>query len=289
MVTMKRYRLLQLHFDRGPLLLEDIQPEWDEQVRAVHLRNQAHVRERLVHVFGAEGMDDKRQNYVDFGPTPMSVLAYHNAFYEQLRVAFIMGSYYPALTAACALGERILNHLVRVMSAEFPDDTKLSSLASKDFPKWLEMLDALVAHDVLLPDAAVAFRELREKRNAALHFEPEVDKSARALALEALGPLNTIIEEQFSAIGTQPWFIQNAPGLSLIRRDAEELPFVRRVLIPQAMHVGPYHEVEYDQATGYWNQVDPFDYEDLEITDAEYLDLMAKGPATGNRRASAGL
>ena len=56
--------------------------------------------------------DQKIAKFIDLGPKTVSVVAFHNVFSQQLRDAFIIGAFYPALTAACALGERILNHLV---------------------------------------------------------------------------------------------------------------------------------------------------------------------------------
>jgi len=47
------------------------------------------------------------------------VIAYHNSFLRRVRDAFASGNYYPALTAGCALGERILNHLILDLREEF--------------------------------------------------------------------------------------------------------------------------------------------------------------------------
>jgi hypothetical protein len=74
--------------------------------------------------------------------------------------------------------------------------------------------------------------------------------------------------------------MQNVPGATFIRLDSEEIPFVRRILLPQAMHVGPYHELDYDQNEGVWTARDDHEYEDIVVTDDEYLELMRKGAST---------
>jgi len=58
--------------------------------------------------------------------------------------------------------------------------------AKESFDDWERMVKALVAWDVLLPDAAQAFRDLMERRHAAVHFRPEVDDEVRTPALEAI-------------------------------------------------------------------------------------------------------
>jgi hypothetical protein len=59
------------------------------------------------------------KNATDLGAKSFSLVAYHNDFHEQARRSFVAGSYYPALVAACALGERILNHLLLDLRGSF--------------------------------------------------------------------------------------------------------------------------------------------------------------------------
>jgi hypothetical protein len=54
------------------------------------------------------------------------VLAYHNLFFRQVRRSFVIGRYYPTPRRVCALGERILKHLIH----EFRDDFKATPLSS---------------------------------------------------------------------------------------------------------------------------------------------------------------
>lgn len=62
----------------------------------------------------------------------MSLLTYHNGLHEQARRAFVTGAYYPALVAACALGERILNHLVLDMRDSFKSSDHYKKVYRKD-------------------------------------------------------------------------------------------------------------------------------------------------------------
>jgi hypothetical protein len=276
---MKRYRLMALDFDRSPLdLAEEIPDDWEERLKEQHRRTQANIRAWLVHTFGAADAERKCADYVELGPSPMSVLAFHNHFYGDARAAFTLGAYYPALVAACALGERMLNHLVRVLAPDYPADTRIQRLASQRSADWKNMVATLERLQVMVPKAAEAFLELYERRNAALHFDPAVDREPRRFALEALRCLAAIIDAEFSALGSQPWFIDNPNGFSFIKHDWEGNPFVKRVLLPQAMYVGPYHALHLDVERGGWSVSDDYDYGDEELTDEEFMKRFRAGP-----------
>jgi hypothetical protein len=135
--------------------------------------------------YGVGAFEAKRANFIALGPKPMSILAFHNRFFEQVRVAFVMGAYYPALTSACALGERILNHLILTLRDEFKATPEYKTVYSKEsFDDWSLPIKTLESWGVFLPDTAIGFRQLKDKRNRAIHFRPEVDRNDRELALE---------------------------------------------------------------------------------------------------------
>ncbi len=111
---MKRFRIFGFDFDtRVHTLTGEIQDHREERAKELHKHNRDQTERGLVWQFGEAAADQKRQNFIDLGPKPLSILAFHNKFFEQIRMSFVMGGYYPALTASCALGERILNHLIR--------------------------------------------------------------------------------------------------------------------------------------------------------------------------------
>lgn len=109
---MKRYRILSFDFDTRVRTLDPIPEEWEERVKALHRQNRERTIAGLKLEFGSLRFEEKLQNFIDIGAKPFSVLAFHNRFYAQARSAFVQCQYYPALTGVCALGERVLNHLV---------------------------------------------------------------------------------------------------------------------------------------------------------------------------------
>jgi hypothetical protein len=244
---MKRYRILPFFdFDTRCLTLsEPIKEEWEERVKAMHEQNRANTIARLKTEYGELNSDAKIENFVALGPKPISVIAFHNAFFAQVRNAFVVGAYYPALTGACALGERILNHLILALRDDFKASEQYKRVYRKDsFDDWSLAIETLAAWDVLLPQAAADFQELMKKRNEAIHFRPETDQNARDLALEATKCLQKIIGEQFSGFGPQPWFITSIPGEIYIKKDWESRSFIRTVYLSNGPLVGPKHKIE---------------------------------------------
>lgn len=274
---MKRYRIVNVDFDSRPGLLGmEIREEWEEAVKAGHQRAKDEIVEGLKEEFGAFRFDAKKQNFVDLGSKPWSVLSFHNKFAQQIRSAFVIGGYYPALTGACALGERILNHLLILLRDDFRGTDEYKHVYRKDsFDDWSIPIETLESWDVLLPDGVTAFRKLAELRNESIHFRPDTDHNDRALALDAVKLLDQIIATQFGYFGLQPWFIPDTPGAPYIRKDWENKPFVRRVYLPNAHLVGPCHAIEFVS-----NRVvvhDEHSYPAREISDEGFRDLLPGG------------
>jgi hypothetical protein len=228
-----------MDFDTRAALLDfEIQDDWAPKIKAQWIEPKENIRRGLMFEYGEHEFDTKLQNFIDLGPEPFSVLAYHNHFLHQARTAFVVGSNYPALAGTCALGERILNHLMINLRDNFRSSPHYKHIYRKDsFDDWEKVIAPLKDWGVLLPAVADDFVALAGKRNQAIHFQQELDQDARTPALEAIQLLQGIVKEQFSGIGEQPWFIQGTSGSSFIRREVEAEPFVKLVYIPNSFLV----------------------------------------------------
>jgi hypothetical protein len=282
---MKRHRILAFFdFDTRSLMLsQPIREEWEEHVKAQHRQNRDETIKGLKAEFGEVEADQKIQNFVDLGSKPLSIIAFHNAFFAQARSSFVVESYYPALTGACALGERILNHLILALRDDFKSTPEYKKVYRKDsFDDWTLAIDTLVAWDVLLPAAADDFRVLMRKRCDAIHFRPEIDHNVRQLALDAVTCLQKIIGEQFSGFGPQPWFITGIPGEIYIKKDWETKPFISKIYLRNGPLVGPHHRIEsiYPQL----RIVDP-DHDKVcpEISDDEFVRIRKEFNDSGQK------
>jgi hypothetical protein len=204
---MKRYRILSFDFDSRAIGLEPIPEEWEENVKKQHIENQEKTIEGLKVQYGELNFQSKLNNFIELKQKPFSISAFHNKFLNQIRNSYVIGSYYPALTSACSLGERILNHMILLLRDYHKDSPEFRKVYRKDsFDNWELAISTLESWQELLPEAIVKFRELHQKRNFAIHFNPETDHNDKDLALEAIHLIQNIVSIQFSAFGAQPWY-----------------------------------------------------------------------------------
>jgi hypothetical protein len=182
-----------------------------------------------------------------------------------------------ALVGVCALGERILNHLVLDLREDFRSTPQYKKVYNKSsFDNWQVAIDTLAAWDVLLPDVAEEFERLAQLRHRSIHFSVDTYSNLRDDALTAIACLRLIIDRQFGTFGPQPWFITGTRGAAFIKREYEMRPFIRRYFLPQCPFVGV--RSGFDRRL---QLVDFHDYGDGELTDQEFCDAYnSRDPAS---------
>lgn len=271
---MKRYRVLAYDFDaRATNLKMEIQEVWEEKIKAQWRSSQESIKEGLIAEYGAVRAFKKISNFIELDANPISIIAFHNKFLRQIRSAYVIESYYAALTGACALGERILNHLILRLRKYYKATDEYKKVYRKDsFDNWDLAINTLEAWEVLLPDVVSSFRELKEIRNKSIHFNPETDNNDKELSLEAVNKLKEIVSGQFSGFGTQPWFIKGTKGACYIKSEFEDSPFVKEIVVPNCVKVGHLHTLEHGHKG--WVVHDPHEYAEIEITDERFAALM---------------
>lgn len=137
------------------------------------------------------------------------------------------------------------------------------------FDYWPTAIDALAQWGVLTAEAETDFRALADKRNNAIHFNPETDVNDRALALEAINIFESMVAHQFSAFGVLPWLLPS-PGECYIKKEWEESPFVKLVYLSNCVQVGYKHVVT---SVIPWQLEDVSDYPEGPISDDEFVKL----------------
>jgi len=272
---LRRHLSWGMDFDaRATTLGMTIEDHWEPEVKELHQRNQEQTRSNLARQFGEHALDAKIANFLAIDTKPMSVLSYHNEFFEQVRNAFVMGQYYPALVGACALGERILNHLILDMRDHFKATPEYRNVYRKDsFDNWDLPIDTLEAWNILLPEAVTEFRTLKQLRHRSIHFNVSTYSTLRDDALAAILHMRTIIEQQFGSFAVRPWFIPGTKGHVFIRKAFETHPFVQAYFIPKCPFVGPLFGMGHSEGGG-WEIFDVPDYGDGECSDHEFAKLF---------------
>jgi hypothetical protein len=251
------------------------------------------VRAGLASEFGSHELDAKIANFVAIGSKPFSVISYHNVLFDQVRRAFVIGAYYPALLGACALGERILNHPILDLRDSYRNTAEYRTVARKgSFADWTHAIGTLEAWGVLLPGAAAEFRALIPLRHRSVHFNTSTYATLREDALAAVLHAREIIDQQFTAFGARPWFIEGTRGLIFIKREWEDDPFVRAFYLSTCPFVGPHVAISFQYGLNFYDQND---YGDGDWSDEEFAvayetrspDDVVKTPDDSGRNADA--
>lgn len=277
---MKRYRIQKFDID-GRLAVFLNYKQYNLPIKEI-MKVHPDIILSYINQYGNAGFEQKFINLLDIGTKPVSVIAYHNKFLEQIRNSFVIGSYYPALTASCALGERILNRLILNLRDNFKSTPEYKHVyKKKSFDNWQAVIDTLDKWKVLSTNAVTDFYLLEKIRNQSIHFNIETEENDRTEALTAIKLIQSIIDEQFTAYGVRPWFITSIPGEIYIKKAYENDPFIKLIYLPNCSLLGYQHKIipvpnGFKNINSYFIINDNFNYPDKEITDEEFARLRNK-------------
>lgn len=268
---MKRHLVYPIHFDTRYLSLDPEQPGWSDEIKKQHQQSRQRVIDGIEAQFGARDLQTKTDNFRNLRELPFSIVSYHNRYFQEAREAFVLGSYYPAATAACALGERILNHLVIDLRGEFTRTPEYKRVYKKrSFDNWDVAVDVLSAWNVLRNETPKLFAELARLRNRLIHFSSALYGNERVIALETLTILSAIVTGQFGFFGPQHWWaIKGTRGAQFIAKGAEQDAFIRKFYLPRSPVVGPYYAINFQtEGVAFFDRTQ---YSENEVSDDEFV------------------
>lgn len=271
---MRRHLFNPLDFDSTSHFLDEPKEEWDVIVKNLHIKNRKNILAQLKSQFGENNFDIKIANLKEIGGISMSIVSYHNVLFHQIRNAFVSGYYYPALLGACALGERVLNHLIIDLRDYYKGSPHYRKIYNKDsFDDWDKALEILEDWKIFNDDEVkLQFKVLKKLRHKSVHFNPETYKALRDDALSAVVSIGKIIALQFGVLGSKRWIIDGTQGAFFIKKEMENNPFIKTYFLQQCPKVSPYYTVTFsDQMLPIffdWKNLD-----DSEIDDSEFAKL----------------
>jgi hypothetical protein len=274
----RRYRPIQVTYDTRNIVLDlEIEEEWDSRTKALWEENKEMVQAGLLAELGSTDSDAKLDNYRAMGPAPWSVVFEHTVLLKQVRSSFAHGDFYPALVGACALGERLLHQLVLALRGDFVNHAATTKRvrSGRLGNEWSTLIDVLQGWAVFDGETADVYRELEQRRHAAVHFDPSLSAAGRESALAALLALQQIVERVFEPHGGPPRYITGTPGISYLTLAAEQEPLIRRIFLPNCALVSPANRLEADDsAPGGWCIYDDPDYPCDPLTDEQFAERL---------------
>jgi len=233
----------------------EISKDWDENVRLQWEASIKHIEEGIGEQFGALNLQHKIERFKKIGPKPFSIISYHNNLLTDIRNAYVLGSFYSSLTGTCALGERILNHLILDLREYYKPkynfwkdiwniiykNNKFDIYTCKTCSSWALMINTLLGWKVFSEETASLFKKLSKKRHKSLHFNIDTVQNLEEESLESIDILQEIVKKQFSAFGGD-YFIYS-PGEAFLKKELENKPFFKEYYIPSCKLVSPYHKM----------------------------------------------
>ncbi len=217
--------------------------------------------------YGSNRSGEKFDRWFELDPPDLCVPVEYHALLREVEGTYIRGDFYPALTGACCLGERILNHLIFGLKEYYKNSPRYKEVTRKEsIQDWEKGILILIDWRILGPEIAGNFKKLLDLRNPAVHFGQVEDRLSRAQT--ALQLVYRITSSLFGR-GIPQFFW--APGEIYVKKVYESNPFTKEFIIPHCLFVGYRHRIE--NKGGQWVVVDDQTYEDRGITDEEFTQM----------------
>lgn len=260
MFVMKRYRWTNFFIDTERNLVRRSTGRRDSRALSGAVAG-------VTYRYGLLDIQDKYDRWLSLSPPSLCVPVEWHELLREAESAYIHGDYYPALTSACCLGERILNHLVIGLRGYFTSSPRYKEIARKNsFRNWNRLIEILSDWRVLNDDMAQQFEELLSLRNPAVHFGSLNDRQNKAS--QAVGGVYSVTSKMF---GMDSGHFFECEGEFYIPKDKIEEPLVKEFIVPHCYLLGYKHRVE--NRDGKPTIVDDETYHDIQLTDQKFAEL----------------
>lgn len=251
----KRYRWTNFYIDTQRSILKIPGLPDKEKNRIIF-----QFAENICQNFGSANLESKLGRWLSLSPPALCAPVEYHVLLQEVEVSYVAGHYYPSLTSACCLGERILNHLILAVRDEHKNSTHYKKVYRKDsFDNWELVIKVLSDWNVFGKDVADNFTQLLKLRNPSIHFG---DVSARAKDSKiALDLIYKITAELFG--NTHPRYFM-CPGEIYVKKDYEGDSLTKKMVIPHCAYVSYKHAITAD------GKIDDTDDCEGEISDEEF-------------------
>lgn len=175
----------------------------------------------------------------------LSFLGIPEEYYNLLRpvvASYCCGYFYPAITSAGALGERILNRLIIKLRGHFKSSKHYKKIWNKDsFDQWDLPISILNDWGIISAAVKSAFQRLQKYRNESIHYNEGYDFESNSH--DAVKALADIINGQFNYMNRKDLFwIFDMPGEIWVRSTVVNDPFIKEFVLPHCLQLTPFDE-----------------------------------------------
>ncbi len=237
----RRYRLMNFFIDstRGfyssPALNPSLQKEADSFTE--------HLRATL----GTDNFKDKFDRWLKIDYPPLGLIDEYPDKISQIINTYSAGYYYPAVTSACCLAERILNRLILKTRNHFRKSPHFNKIYRKEsFDDWGKMI-TIISDWQLIPDRAISLmKELMPIRHQTIHYNESFN--FEAIAPDVINKIIAAITEIFGVLNRKDiYLVFDVPGEIWVRLEAQKRPFVKEFVLPHCYYAHAVHDVDLDK------------------------------------------
>jgi hypothetical protein len=200
------------------------------------------IEKKLRSEWGEFEFESKLKRFVQLD---LSFLGIPEEYYELLQpvvASYCCGYFYPAMTSAGALGERILNRLIIKLRDHFKSSDYYKKIWNKDsFDQWDLPLSILNEWGIISAGVKSAFQRLQKYRNESIHYNEGYDFETNSH--DAVKALADIINNQFNYINRKDLFcVFDMPGEIWVKSTVVNDPFIKEFVLPHCLQLTPFDE-----------------------------------------------
>ncbi len=226
------YKVLNFSFDARVNNLREHIPDKHKETLLNDFKSQ----------WGERDFNIKIERYIKLDLAYIGISEEYYDLLQPVISSYCCGYFYPAMTSAGALGERILNRLILNLRDYYKSSKHYKKIYRKDsFDQWEYPIEVLKDWDVITEDVANLFLKLKQYRNDSIHYNEgyNFEKNSH----DAIKTLANIIDLQFNYIKRRDLFWSfDVPGEILLRTEKVNVPFVKEFVLPHCALIGPYCE-----------------------------------------------
>lgn len=203
---------------------------------------QEQISESFKWKWGQENFDDKIEI---FKSLDVYLIGTPEEYYElliQVIDSYCCGKFYPAMTAAGSLGERILNRLILKTRKYFKASEHYKKIRDKNsIDDWQKATNILSNWKIISNEVSDLFKQLAKYRNDSIHYNENYDFSTNSK--NSVYILLKIIDLQFNYTRRKDiLWVFDVPGEIWVKSEKLSDPFVKEFILPHCIELAPLDE-----------------------------------------------
>lgn len=228
----RMYRVFGFALDTRVAIFSQVGLEYAKKQLAAGLRDQ----------WGHRNFEEKLARFTKLNLSFVGVPDEYYGLLSEIVDVYCCGHFYPAMTAAGALGERILNRLLIKTRDHFKNTKHYKDVYRKQsFDNWDKPIFILKEWGIISSEVAEAFEKLKVYRNDSIHYNEGY--AFEENTHHAITELTKIIDLQFNYINrTDLFWVFDVPGEIWLKSAQQANPFVKEFVLPHCAWLSAYCE-----------------------------------------------